>query len=303
MSEIIPSVVPSAPLHISSISIRLDDASDKKVDFAELEFDSQRQEIRRKSDQDKDLSEDFDPAIAVTTERFSLSVHCQSRAMGVFPKKPIVNFSLNKEDILSNAVDHDDAQREYRTTKKNITVVIIVYDVLQICPRFRLLVIGKTGAGKSSLIQRAFGINDVNIAEYDRGKANINKPLTPPENARFVLHDSEGFEAADEEYYRTAIDYIKLRCKTPKLALRDQIHAVWLCLSIPLGGGSLLERGVENLLKSRKDILGDVPIIVVFTKLDEFVDDFLDDNAKKYDEAALEVLKINTLNELCIQPL
>jgi hypothetical protein len=31
--------------------------------------------------------------------------------MGVFPKKPIVNFSLNKEDILSNAVDHDDAQR------------------------------------------------------------------------------------------------------------------------------------------------------------------------------------------------
>ncbi|KIK36307.1 hypothetical protein CY34DRAFT_56274, partial [Suillus luteus UH-Slu-Lm8-n1] len=64
-------------------------------------------------------------------------------------------------------------------------------DVLQICPRFRLLVIGKTGVGKSSLIQQAFGINDVHVSEYRRGEADIDKEFIAPENQRFVLHDSE----------------------------------------------------------------------------------------------------------------
>ncbi|KIK33725.1 hypothetical protein CY34DRAFT_99116, partial [Suillus luteus UH-Slu-Lm8-n1] len=175
----------------------------------------------------------------------------------------------------------------------------------QICPRFRLLVIGKSGVGKSSLIQQAFGINEVHVSEHMPGKATIDKPLISSENGRFVLHDSEGFEAGDSDNFIAAKAFIDRRRKMPTLAVRDQIHAVWLCLSIPLGGGSLLERGVEELLKSRKEILGDIPIIVVFTKLDELVDK-LEYNAKKsgqYDEAALEVKKGNTLNELCIQPL
>lgn len=112
MSEITSSVVAFAPLHISSVIIRLDHASNKKIDFAELKFDSQRQEIRRSSEQDKDLSANFDPAIAVTAERASLSVHCQYRAVGMIPRKTIVKFTLNKEDILSKTVDHDGQRGE-----------------------------------------------------------------------------------------------------------------------------------------------------------------------------------------------
>ncbi|KAG0701063.1 hypothetical protein DFH29DRAFT_1000553 [Suillus ampliporus] len=51
----------SVPLRISSIVIRLDDTSKRKVEFAELKLDSQRQEIHRASDKDKDLSAKFDP--------------------------------------------------------------------------------------------------------------------------------------------------------------------------------------------------------------------------------------------------
>ncbi|KIK36753.1 hypothetical protein CY34DRAFT_93852, partial [Suillus luteus UH-Slu-Lm8-n1] len=114
-----------------------------------------------------------------------------------------------------------------------------------------------TGVGKSSLIQQAFGIIDVDISDDMPGEATIDKPLISSENARFVLHDSKGFEAGDSDSFKAAKDFIDGRRKTPTLAVRDQIHAVWLCLSIPHGGGSLLERGVEELLKSRKQILGD----------------------------------------------
>ncbi|KAG1778244.1 hypothetical protein EV702DRAFT_1094974 [Suillus placidus] len=310
MSGNTPTVVASSvPFHISSIVIRLDGASNKKVDFAELILDSQRQEIHHSSEQDKDLSAKFDPAIAVTTERVSLSVHCQCRTMGVFQRKPIVKFSLDRKDILSNTVDHD-GQREYRTTKEKMTVVITISqlqstssDILQICPRFRLLVIGKTGVGKSSLIQQAFKINEVHVSEHRRGEADIDKEFIAPENERFVLHDSQGFEAGDSSCFTIAKHFIDRRRKMPKL--QDKIHAVWLCLSIPHADGRLLESGVEEFLKLRKEILGNIPIIVVFTKYDVFVDKLELDamESDEPDEAALEVLKIDTLNKLCIQPL
>ncbi|KAG2753105.1 hypothetical protein P692DRAFT_20951368 [Suillus brevipes Sb2] len=233
------------PLHIFSIIIRLDDTSNKKVDFAELKFDSKLQEIRRNSEQDKDLSANFDPAIQL-----------QSASS----------------------------------------------DVLQICPRFRLLVIGKTGVGKSSLIQQAFGISGY-VEKHRRGEADIDKEFISPENERFVLHDSQGFEASDNSRLDIAKDFIDRRRKMPKL--QDKIHAVWLCLSIPHADGRLLESGVEKFLNSRKEILGDIPIIVAFTKFDEFVDKLELDamESDESDEAALEALKIDTLNKLCIQPL
>jgi hypothetical protein len=48
-----------------------------------------------------------------------------------------------------------------------------------------------------------------------------------------------------------------------------------------------------------------VPIIVVFTKHDVFIDKLELDamESDEYEEAALEVLKNDTLNKLCIQPL
>ncbi|KIK33038.1 hypothetical protein CY34DRAFT_100375 [Suillus luteus UH-Slu-Lm8-n1] len=176
-------------------------------------------------------------------------------------------------------------------------------DILQICPRFRLLVIGKTGVGKSSLIQQAFGINEVHVSEHRRGEADIDKEFIAPENQRFVLHDSQGFEAGDSDCFITAKDFIDRRRKMPDL--RDKIHAVWLCLSIPHADGRLLESGVEEFLKLRKEILGDIPIIVVFTKHDVFVDKLELDamDSDEYEEAALEVLKNDTLSKLCIQPL
>ncbi|KAG1719834.1 hypothetical protein EDB19DRAFT_624624 [Suillus lakei] len=309
MSENASATRAAASLHISSIVIRLDDASNKKVDFAELKFDSQRQEIHRVSDQDKDLSAKFDPAIAVTTERVSLSVHCQHHAMGVVPRKTTVKFSLDRKDILSTPVDQD-GQREYRATKGKMTLIVTISqlqptssDILQICPKFRLLVIGKTGVGKSSLIQRAFKINEVHVSEHSRGEADINTEFIAPENERFVLHDSQGFEAGDSSIFAVAKDFIYRRRKMPEL--KDKIHAIWLCLSIPHADGRLLESGVEEFLKSRKEILGNIPIIAVFTKHDVFVDKLELDAVEsgEYDEAALEVLKIDTLDKLCVQPL
>ncbi|KAG1720233.1 uncharacterized protein EDB91DRAFT_1282048 [Suillus paluster] len=293
---------------LPDIVIRLDDASHKKLEFAELKLDSQRPEIHRVSDEDRDLTAKFDPAIAMTTERASLSVHFRHHSMGMLQRKTTVEFPLDKKDILSNPVDKD-GKREYRTTKRKITVVVTISqlqstssDILEICPRFRLLVIGKTGVGKSSLIQQAFKINEV-VSEHTWGKADINTEFVAPENGRFVLHDSEGFEVGDSRSFADAKEFIGCRREMPEL--KDKIHAAWLCLSIPHADGRLLESGVKEFLESRKEILGNIPIIVVFTKHDVLVDkvDFEAEESGEYHENALEKLKRDALNNLCVKPL
>ncbi|KIK20975.1 hypothetical protein PISMIDRAFT_66967, partial [Pisolithus microcarpus 441] len=59
------------------------------------------------------------------------------------------------------------------------------------CPRFRVLVVGKTGVGKSSLIDRVFGTSTAGVADDKPGEAMIEKELISSQNDRFILHDSK----------------------------------------------------------------------------------------------------------------
>ncbi|KAG2088268.1 uncharacterized protein F5147DRAFT_587736, partial [Suillus discolor] len=68
-----------------------------------------------------------------------------------------------------------------------------------ILPRFQILVVGKSGVGKSSLISHAFGVEKEIVAHNKPGEAHIDKELISSQNKRFVLHDSKGFEPGDED--------------------------------------------------------------------------------------------------------
>ncbi|KAG1777955.1 hypothetical protein EV702DRAFT_1027256 [Suillus placidus] len=178
------------------------------------------------------------------------------------------------------------------------------------CPQFRILVIGKVGVGKTSLINCAFGVQNAIPAHDMPGEATIDVPLFSPQNNRFVLHDSNGFEPGEKGNLKIVRDFIDRRRAMPDL--KDQLHAVWLCFQIPRAGGRLLETGVEQFLTSKlKGELGNVPIVIVFTKYDlllERVERTLDESAiKSLSKAAIQELTENSakdkLQEICIAPL
>ncbi|KAF8221392.1 hypothetical protein L208DRAFT_693712 [Tricholoma matsutake] len=107
--------------------------------------------------------------------------------------------------------------------------------------RFRILLIGKSGVGKSSLINHIFSVEYDTVSHREHGICDISKEIMSPQNPCFVVHDSQGFEPG-------VVDNLNLVKTFPQQRdngeLNDQVHAIWLCIQVPFAGGRVLERKV-----------------------------------------------------------
>ncbi|KAG8217911.1 hypothetical protein J3R82DRAFT_6077 [Butyriboletus roseoflavus] len=247
---------------------------------------------------------EFDPPLLLDPDdHVSVSLSCSLRMR----KRVDVAININLRDV--ECMRGEQGVRSYRKKLRNIEVVVTgVLDqqslvatttqIIQSCSQFRLLIIGNSGVGKSSLIRRVFGVKDVHTSDTIRGSADIDREFVSPTNERFVVHDSLGFEAGDEENMDIVKEFVARRKAMARL--KDQLHAVWLCLEIPYSGGRLLEAGVEKFLQRRNEILGKIPLVVVLTKVD-LLDTQLELDLPANEDP--EHYKSRYLDEHCITPL
>ncbi|KDQ06500.1 hypothetical protein BOTBODRAFT_121416, partial [Botryobasidium botryosum FD-172 SS1] len=146
---------------------------------------------------------------------------------------------------------------------------------------FRVLVLGRANAGKTTLLKAVCGaagdppaltycrgkfcIKKTNaVANYfQRGEHNIETQLVFPSNPGFVFHDSRGFEAGSDEELNKVTEFI--RSKGNSRELRKQLHVIWYC--IPTDNEARLLSGPEQELL-RECSAGPVPLVVIFTKFD-----------------------------------
>ncbi|KAG2746369.1 hypothetical protein P692DRAFT_20836176 [Suillus brevipes Sb2] len=191
---------------------------------------------------------------------------------------------INLSDTTTEQVVSSDESLELRPTTS---------EIFRKCPRFRILVIGKSGVGKSSLINHIFGVEKT-IASHDKpGDASIDHEFISPQNDKFVLHDSKGFEPGEEDNLKIVRDFINRRKNMT--SPEHQLHAVWLCFEIPRAGGRLLETGTEEFLRLKSSgTLGNIPVIVVLTKYDMLIDRI----ERNLDEASLNGLSDEAVKEL-----
>ncbi|KAG2361094.1 hypothetical protein BDR07DRAFT_1410622 [Suillus spraguei] len=286
MSRTLNASTPVCPLYISGIS----------VDFSNSKKNVESFEVRKsptpiKSGTGKTLRQAFSPPMKLSLQD-TFSLHIRYRRW----------YRTQHEDIVFDPQDMFSARdkREYSKVHNNITIVVEISGNSTT----------ETGVGKSSLINHAFGVQNA-TASHDRpGEVSIDQEFISPQNNRFVLHDSKGFEPGEKDNLKTVRDFINRRRAMP--ILKDQLHAVWLCFEIPRAGGRLLETGVEEFLTSKHEgKLGNIPIIAVFTKYDtllERVERTLDKSSiKGLSKAAIQELTKKSaqdkLQEVCIAPL
>ncbi|KAG2124756.1 GTP-binding protein [Suillus cothurnatus] len=143
--------------------------------------------------------------------------------------------------------------------------------------RFRILVIGRANAGKTTILQRVCNTRE-NPEIYNSdgekvsitmlcGEHDIENEMIFRSNPGFVFHDSRGFEAGGESEFDKVKAFIASRSKKTKL--RDRLHAIWYCIPMDEESRSFTKGEIKFFSQCNT---GSIPVIVLFTKFDALYD-------------------------------
>ncbi|KAG9527209.1 hypothetical protein KCU93_g5369, partial [Aureobasidium melanogenum] len=131
----------------------------------------------------------------------------------------------------------------------------------------RILVCGRTGVGKSTLINRVFGVPMTIESHMKQGDHNINESFESEHHPGIIIHDSRGFQAGDNRELEQFRDFIKKRSVTSNP--KENLHAIWMCIQTDT------DRVVQTSEVKIFGILAEhaphIPVIVVGTKKDNFL--------------------------------
>ncbi|KAH8985765.1 GTP-binding protein [Lactarius hatsudake] len=146
---------------------------------------------------------------------------------------------------------------------------------------FRILVIGRANAGKTTLLKRVCNTteepciydeqsNSLLEPTSERGIHDIDRPFAFTSNPEFIFHDSPGFETGDESQLKKVQSFIEKRAKSTEVD--DQLHAIWFCF-IPNKARFLLDLEKRFFNEQRA---GHIPVIAIFTKFDHLISQVYD---------------------------
>ncbi|KAI6125615.1 hypothetical protein EDD16DRAFT_1474165 [Pisolithus croceorrhizus] len=144
--------------------------------------------------------------------------------------------------------------------------------------QFRILVMGRANAGKTTILQRVCKsadqpeIFDGEGNKVDskavqgtltRGYHEIERELVFQSNPGFVFHDSCGFDTAAAKEFGEVKEFVTERATST--SIKQRIHAIWFC--IPMTDSHRAVADAEQQFFNDCDT-GYVPVIVVLTKVD-----------------------------------
>ncbi|KAJ7189754.1 hypothetical protein GGX14DRAFT_701962 [Mycena pura] len=168
------------------------------------------------------------------------------------------------------------------------------------CPEFNLLVVGTSKVGKSSLIRHAFGIEMNAVSHRENRKLDLNNGLRSMQNPRFTIHEFTAYHPQELQNPERENSFLRLY-KGDNIPLKDQLHAVWICIPVPSADLNKFHAAVEALLKLTK-----VPAVVVFTCFDLLTRE-RDLEISDSDDVDMEKLYLERANakfkEICVNPL
>ncbi|KZS96490.1 hypothetical protein SISNIDRAFT_537372 [Sistotremastrum niveocremeum HHB9708] len=133
---------------------------------------------------------------------------------------------------------------------------------------FRVLIIGKTGCGKTTILEKFCGAKIADAPSEKRGLHNIEKELVAVNNKGFIAHDSRGFEAGTDAEFKRVTSFLKKR--ETMTDLLQKIHIIWYCIQADCRP---IQQAEIKFFAKRF-----IPVVVIVTKFDCLVQDYMPDD-------------------------
>ncbi|KAI0969771.1 hypothetical protein F4678DRAFT_438136 [Xylaria arbuscula] len=133
----------------------------------------------------------------------------------------------------------------------------------------RVLVCGRAGVGKSTLINKVFGTTVTEESSNDHGIHDVDEGFEMDTLPGLIVHDSRGFQSGATEEIELLEKFVKKRASAAKS--EDRLDAIWFCIDVPS------TRVVHEADRKIFDILDKyaraVPVILVRTMKDRFINE------------------------------
>ncbi|KAI5460809.1 hypothetical protein BGZ63DRAFT_425287 [Mariannaea sp. PMI_226] len=130
---------------------------------------------------------------------------------------------------------------------------------------FRILVCGKTGVGKSTLINKVFGVEMTPESNtYTQGVHDINVAFESPRHPGLLIHDSRGWQAGSDAELELIAKFLRHRAFQRDAA--EALHVIWFCVDSDV---SRIEEADKRTFATIAKFSHDVPVFVIGTKKDK----------------------------------
>ena len=130
---------------------------------------------------------------------------------------------------------------------------------------FRILVCGKTGVGKSTLINKVFGVEMTEEStSYSQGTHDINKAFESPNHPGLLIHDSRGWQAGSDKELDLIAKFLRHRAFQKDPA--ESLHVIWFCVDSDV---SRIEEADKRTFETIAQFSHHVPVFVIGTKKDK----------------------------------
>ncbi|KAJ7085902.1 GTP-binding protein [Mycena epipterygia] len=207
-----------------------------------------------------------------------------------------------------------------------------LFSIRSECEHFRILVIGRTNTGKTTLLKKvcnsiedpeifgpygnpipanvvegSSGVASLRLLSHSpsdvsqRGSHDIDNQLIFKSNPQYIFHDSCGFESGSLAETNKVKSFIAKHADGNRLS--EQLHAIWYCLATDTNR-PLLEAD-EDFFGT--DVVGKVPVIAILTKCEavasEAFQDLLDENEGIPDATLVDQNAQKMLDTRFVEPL
>ncbi|THZ41391.1 hypothetical protein D6C87_05756 [Aureobasidium pullulans] len=132
----------------------------------------------------------------------------------------------------------------------------------------RILVCGRTGVGKSTLINKVFGVPMTIESHLKQGDHDINEAFESDKHPGIIIHDSRGFQAGDTKELDQFEKFIKKRSAVDNP--KESLHAIWICIQTDTD--RVIQTSEVEIFTILAAFAAHIPIIIVGTKKDKFLD-------------------------------